>query len=100
MQDPVVLRHRAKVRLDPGAAGPKVPLVVVTLTDGTRLSEEVTAVLGTANNRMTRQQVIAKCRDLITPVLGPQSAEALIKMTKDIESLTNARELRSLLQRA
>jgi len=100
MQDAIVLRHRAKVRLDPGTAGPKVPLVVVTLTDGTRLSEDVTAVLGTANNRMTREQVIAKCRDLITPVLGPQSAEALIKTGMNIESLTNVRELRSLLQRA
>src|SRR5215469_3762634 len=41
MQDPLVLRHRAKVRLDPGAAGPRVPLVVITLTDGTRLNEDV-----------------------------------------------------------
>ena len=45
MQDPLVLRHRAKVRLDPGAAGSTVPLVVITLTDGTRLSEDVAAVL-------------------------------------------------------
>jgi 2-methylcitrate dehydratase PrpD len=100
MQDPVVLRHRAKVRLEPGAAGSKVPLVVVTLNDGTRLSEDVTAVLGTANNRMTREQVIAKCRDLITPVLGPQSAEALIKTAMNIENLKNVRELRPVLQRA
>jgi 2-methylcitrate dehydratase PrpD len=100
MQDPVVLRHRAKVRLDPGAAGSRAPLVVVTLTDGTRLSEDVTAVLGTVNNRMTREQVIAKCRDLITPVLGPQSAEALIKTAMNIENLKNVRELRPRLQRA
>jgi 2-methylcitrate dehydratase PrpD len=100
MQDPVVLRHRAKVRLEPAAAGSQVPLVVVTLTDGTRLTEDVTAVLGTVNNRMTREQVIAKCRDLITPVLGSQSAEALIKTAMDIENLKNVRELRPLLQRA
>ena len=100
MQDPVVLRHRAKVRLDPGAAVSRAPLVVVTLTDGTRLSEDVTAVLGTVNNRMTREQVIAKCRDLITPVLGPQSAEALIKTAMNIENLKNVRELRPRLQRA
>ena len=100
MQDALVLRHRAKVRLDPGAAGSRVPLVVVTLTDGTRLSEDVAAVLGTVNNRMTREQVIAKCRDLITPVLGPQASDALINAAMNIENLKNVRELRSLLQRA
>ena len=100
MQDPLVLRHRAKVRLDPGAAGSRAPLVVVTLTDGTRLSEDVAAVLGTVNNRMTREQVIAKCRDLITPVLGPQASDALINAAMNIENLKNVRELRSLLQRA
>ena len=100
MQDPLVLRHRAKVRLDPGAAGSRVPLVVVTLTDGTRLSEDVAAVLGTVNNRMTREQVIAKCHDLITSVLGPQASDALINAAMNIENLKNVRELRSLLQRA
>jgi 2-methylcitrate dehydratase PrpD len=100
MQDPLVLRHRAKVRLDPGAAGSRAPLVVITLTDGTRLSEDVTAVLGTVNNPMTGEQVIAKCRDLITPVLGSQSSEALINKAMKIENLKNVRELRPLLQRA
>lgn len=100
MQDPLVLRHRAKVRLDPGAAGSRVPLVVVTLTDGTRLSEDVPAVLGTVNNRMTREQVIEKCRDLITPVLGPQASDALINAAMNIENLKNLWELRSLLQPA
>src|SRR5215831_15898033 len=100
MQDPLVLRHRAKVRLDPGAPGSRVPLIVVTLTDGTHLSEDVTAVLGTVNNRMTREQVIAKCRDLTAPVLGPQAGEALIKTAMNIENLKNVRELRPLLQRA
>jgi 2-methylcitrate dehydratase PrpD len=67
MQDPAVLRQRAKVRLDPG---PSQPLVVVMLDDGTRLSEDVMDVLGTVNNPMTRDQVVAKCRDLMAPVLG------------------------------
>lgn len=100
MQDPLVLRHRAKVRLDPGTTGSRVPLMVITLTDGTGLSEDVTAVLGTVNNPMTGEQVIAKCRDLITPVLGPRSSEALINKAMNIENLKNVRELRPLLQRA
>jgi len=47
MQDPAILRHRAKVRLDPAAP----PLLTIVLADGTRLSEDVKAVLGTAENR-------------------------------------------------
>jgi hypothetical protein len=95
MQDPVVLRHRAKVRLDPGTG----PLVAVTLADGTRLTEDVTAVLGTAGNPMTREQVIAKCRELITPVLGATAGGKLINSTMSIENLKSVRELRPLLQR-
>ncbi len=91
MQDPVVLRHRAKVRLDPKAP----PLVTVTLNDGTRLNEDVKAVLGTVNNPMTREQVIAKARGLMGTAGGK-----LIDAVMNIESLKNVRELRPLLQRA
>jgi 2-methylcitrate dehydratase PrpD len=93
MQDPAILRQRAKVRLDPGSAASRPPLVVVTLNDGTRLSEDVTAVLGTAGNPMSRDQVIAKCRDLMTPA-------KLIEALLDIENLKSIRSLRPLLQRA
>jgi 2-methylcitrate dehydratase PrpD len=88
------------VRLDPGTAGSRAPLLVVTLTDGTRLSEDVTAVLGTVNNPMTRDQVIAKYRSLITPVLGTAASGKLIETAMNIENLKSVRELRPLLQRA
>jgi 2-methylcitrate dehydratase PrpD len=104
MQDAAILRHRAKVRLEPGlgrgGAGAPIPLVAVTLTDGTRLTENVTAVLGTQNNPMTRDQVIAKCRDLMTPVLGAASTTKLIERVMDLENMKSVRELRHLLQRA
>jgi 2-methylcitrate dehydratase PrpD len=98
MLDPVVLRHRAKVQLDPGG-GSRAPLVAVTLTDGTRLSEDPSSVLGTVNNPMTRDQVIEKCRSLIRPVLGPPAAGKLIDTALNIENLKDVRELRPLLQR-
>jgi 2-methylcitrate dehydratase PrpD len=98
MQDPVVLRHRVKVRLDPGG-GSRAPLVAVTLADGTRLSEDVTAVLGTMNNPMTRDQVIEKCRGLVSPVLGLPAAGKLIDTALNIDNLKDVRELRPLLQR-
>ena len=104
MQDPVVLRQRAKVRLDPGSGegrsgGGRQPLVVVTLMDGTRLAEDVTAVLGTVNNPMTREQVVSKCRDLMTPVLGAAATGKIIERTLDLEKMQSIRELRPLLQR-
>src|SRR5580658_796174 len=94
MQDPAVLRQRAKVRLDPGSG----PLVVVTLADGTRLAEDVKAVLGTANNPMTREQVVAKCRDLMTPVLGAAVVGKIVERSLDLDKMKSIRELRPLLQ--
>jgi 2-methylcitrate dehydratase PrpD len=100
MQDPIVLRHRAKVRLDPGTGGSsRLPLVTVMLTDGTHLAEDVTAVLGTENNPMNRDQVVAKCRDLIEPILGAAGSAKLIDKTLDIETVRTIRDLRPLLQR-
>jgi len=96
MQDPAVLRLRAKVRLDPGVGQ---PLVVVTLADGTRLSEDVTDVLGTVNKPMTRDQIVAKCRDLMTPVLGASASAKLIERALTLENMKTVRELRTLLQR-
>jgi 2-methylcitrate dehydratase PrpD len=97
MQDPVVLRHRAKVRLDP-AAGQS--LLTVVLTDGTRVTQDVGPVLGTEGNPMTRTQVVAKTRELMMPVLGASASAKLIERLLDTENMKNIRELRPLLQRA
>jgi 2-methylcitrate dehydratase PrpD len=99
MQDPAILRQRAKVRLDPGAGG-RPPLVVVRLTDGTSLSEDVAAVLGTPNNPMSRDQVVAKSRDLMMPVMGASASAKLIEKALTLENVKTLRELRPLLQRA
>ena len=95
MQDPAILRHRAKVRLDPAAP----PLLTIVLADGTRLSEDVKAVLGTAENPMTRDQVVAKARELMTPVLGASASAKLIERTLDLENVKSIRDLRPLLQK-
>ena len=42
-------------------------IVDVVLNNGMRLSEHVTAVRGTFDNPMPRDEVIAKARDLIAP---------------------------------
>ena len=106
MQDPAVLRQRAKIQLilDPeierNAEEQREAIVEVTLTDGAQLREHTTAVRGTAANPMTRGEVVAKCRDLITPVLGSATTAKLITKTLDLENVKNVAELRPLLQRA
>jgi 2-methylcitrate dehydratase PrpD len=103
MQDAALLRERAKVQLIPDEElerlyPRRVTIVEVTFTDGTRLSERVEAVRGTAENPMTRQEVIAKCRDLMSPVLGMSATSKLIDKVMDLESTRDIRELRPLLQ--
>jgi 2-methylcitrate dehydratase PrpD len=106
MQDPAVLKQRAKIQLildreiERNAEEQREAIVEVTLVDGAQLREHTTAVRGTATNPMTRDEVVAKCRDLITPVLGSATTARLITKTLDLENLKNVAELRPLLQRA
>ena len=105
MKDPLVLRHRAKVEVvaDPriDARRPRREAIVeVTLADGTQLNEWVKDVRGTEDNPMTREEVVAKARDLITPVLGAATSTSLIEKVLNIESVKDIRELRKLLQRS
>jgi 2-methylcitrate dehydratase PrpD len=104
MRDPAVLRQRAKVNLvrdeELSTLLPvRVTIVEIELTDGTRLSERVAAVRGTPRNPMSRTEVIDKARDLIAPVLGRETAGRLIETVFAIESITDIRNLRPLLQR-
>ncbi len=105
MTDPVILRERAKVQLAPDEAlerlmPQRTAIVEVTLTDGRMMSERVGTVRGTAANPMTRDDVIAKARDLIVPVLGAATFQTLVDRVFDIENAKNIVELRPLLQRA
>jgi 2-methylcitrate dehydratase PrpD len=104
MQDPAVLRQRAKVqlvademleRLYPRREG----IVEVTLTDGMRLTDRVGAVRGTSDNPMTREEVVSKARDLIAPVVGPANTARLIETVLTLETVKDVRSLRPLLQR-
>jgi 2-methylcitrate dehydratase PrpD len=105
MKDSGVLRERAKVQLVPDEdlerQYPKRESIVeVTLKDGARLTERVDAVRGTVDNPMTRDEVVAKCRDLMTPFLGIEKCSKLIEKVLDLEHMTKIQALRPLLQRA
>jgi 2-methylcitrate dehydratase PrpD len=105
MKDPAILKQRAKVQLVGDEALEKlmpqrVGVVEVTLTDGMRYVERVDKVRGTLENPMPREEVIAKARDLITPVLGAATFTKLSDKVFDIEGVKSILELRPLLQKA
>jgi 2-methylcitrate dehydratase PrpD len=105
MTDPAILRQRAKVQLVPDEAlerflPRRAGIVEITLMDGRTVTERVDDVRGTSENPMGRDEIIAKARDLITPVLGPATFQKLADRIFDLEHLKNVRELRPLIQRA
>ena len=105
MKDPEILRQRAKVRLVGDEELEKlmprrVGIVEVTLNDGMRYTERVDNVRGTVENPMPREEVIAKARDLIVPVLGAATFQKLSDKVFDIENVKSVLELRPLIQKA
>jgi 2-methylcitrate dehydratase PrpD len=103
MQDPVILRERAKVKLIPSEEleahlPAREAIVEVTLAGGMHLKESIKAVRGTAENPMSRDEIVAKARDLMDPVLGKTTATALTEKILALESVKDMKELRPLLQ--
>ena len=103
MQDATVLRQRGKVTYVPDATltrllPARVAIVEITLGDGTQLSDRVEAVRGTVRNPMPRGEVVDKARDLIAPVLGTATTQKLVDTLLAIETVTDIRTLRPLLQ--
>ncbi len=104
MQDPAILRQRSKVKLVPDEElerllPRKEAIVEVTLVDKTQLSERVEAVRGTVDNPMTRDEIVAKARDLMSPVLGASKCATLIEAVLTLETAQSVKDLRPYLQR-
>jgi 2-methylcitrate dehydratase PrpD len=104
MQDPAIMRERAKVQVtaeeDLERLLPKrVAVVEITLADGTRLSERNDTVRGTPEDPMSKEEIVAKARDLVTPVLGGETCSKLIDKVFELDRMKDVRELRPLLQR-
>jgi 2-methylcitrate dehydratase PrpD len=104
MQDAAALRERKKVELVKDEELAKllpvrVAVVEVLFTDGKSLSEKVSAVRGTPRNPMTREEVVAKAKDLIEPVLGGFNASRIVEAVYAIDSLKDVGYLKQFLQR-
>jgi 2-methylcitrate dehydratase PrpD len=102
MKDPRVLavKSRIKLDLDPElthARPRRQGIVEVYTKDGRTLRVHVKSVRGTADNPMNDQEVEAKARDLIAPVLGSEKCEKLLALVKNLERVADVRELSSTL---
>ena len=103
--DPAVVRERAKVQLVPDAQLEQlypqlVAVVEVTLKDGATYRKRIDAVRGTVLNPMTRDEVVAKCRDLMDPFLGVQQSKTLVEAVLRLEAVEDVNSLRSVVQRS
>lgn len=104
MKDRATLTERAKVKLIPDQELDKliprrVAVVTVKLVDGRSLSERIENVRGTADNPMPGEEVVAKARDLVEPVLGRSTTQKLIDTVFAIERVKNVTALRPLIAR-
>src|SRR6266436_1457618 len=105
MKDPATLREREKVKLIPDEQLKRlmplrVAIVELQLTDGAHLTQRVDNVRGTPQNPMTREEIVAKGRDLMAPILGTAQCAKLVERLLKLEQVKDIRELRPLLQRA
>lgn len=102
MADPAVRALRQRMKALPSkelteARPPRQAIIEVDTTDGRRLRHHTRAVLGTPANPMTRDQVVAKARDLIHDDLGAARTDALIGAVLAIDGMPDLRALRDLL---
>jgi 2-methylcitrate dehydratase PrpD len=73
-------------------------IVEIALRDGRNLRHHTVAVRGTAENPMSRAEVDAKSYDLMAPVLGKARSRRLCETVWNLETVSDVRKLRPLLQ--
>ncbi len=72
-------------------------VIEIETKGGRTLAQHTKSPPGTVQNPMTKEQLTAKARDLMTPGLGPARTEKLIAKLQDSDAVRNVRELRPFL---
>lgn len=101
MEDPEVLGLKAKMTL---AGAPELDdakpirqsIVTATLKDGRVVSKRTYSVRGVHENPMSREDVVRKAEDLLTPLLKERTS-AFIASILDLENMQSINELRPYL---
>jgi 2-methylcitrate dehydratase PrpD len=101
MSNPSVLAMRSRIRAVPDAELTRaVParqaIVEIETITGERLVHRTRAVRGTPDDPMSAEEVAAKARDLMAPVLGPAQTDRLVEAV--LGGGGSARVLAMLLQ--
>jgi 2-methylcitrate dehydratase PrpD len=102
MKDSRVLAAKERVQFIPDRAlmdpaAPRSGRVEVTLRDGHTVSHFTRHPPGTKENPLSTERVAEKARSLMTPVLGAERTEEVIRRVNALEKLNDVRELRPLL---
>jgi 2-methylcitrate dehydratase PrpD len=102
MKEGKILAAKERVQLvaDKGLmdrAAPRSGLVEVTLRGGQTVSHFTRHPPGTKENPLSTERVNEKARLLMTPVLGAERTEEVVRRVNALEELKNVRELRPLL---
>ncbi len=102
LRDPAVAKLKERIDLTGSRALSRTrttqAVVEITTRGGRRLRHHTKAVRGTATNPMTRDEVAAKSRDLLVPVIGGRRAGRLIETVWNIEQIGDVARLRPFLQ--
>jgi len=101
-QNPRVLALKEKVQLigdnDMERTGHRFQgLVEVTLKNGQKLSEHVINCRGRPENPMSPEEVEKKAAWLMEPILGKKNVDQIIDSIRQIEFVTNVRDLTKLM---
>ena len=104
MSDPQVLRQKAKIKVIADESlerllPTRVAIVEIVFSDGTRATEHNDTVRGSPANPMVSDEVAAKARDLMAPVLGDAKCEKLIEAILTLDGMQGIGQLRPFLQR-
>jgi 2-methylcitrate dehydratase PrpD len=102
MKEPKILAAKERVQLIADKAlmdraAPRSGLVEVTLRNGQTVSHFTRHPPGTKENPLSTERVNEKARSLMTPVLGAERTEEVIRRVNALEELKDVRELRPFL---
>ena len=102
MADPDTLAVKERVTLIPDEdlmdpAAPRSGKVIAQLKDGRTVEHFTPHAYGTKENPMSTEDVNAKVRLLIEPVLGAAKTEVIIDRVNNLEQVADVRELMPLL---
>ena len=104
MQRPDVQAMKSRVHLEVDLemdrVGPRYQaLVEVNTTGGEQLREHIVNVRGRPENAMSPEEVEAKSRELMAPVLGDDRVHRLFDAIRNLEAVTDISSLRPLLMK-